>query len=235
MQVTVLLCFPTGTRGNWCTLRTREPKEYCQHCDSLEGPLHTGCTLRPLEDIHARTSTATPSARSWQRPNGAGAHGGCAALGPACSSPVGCGLCSVRADRRACVLGVAVVCRSRPEGTLHKGGGCGGMLETCGRRVSAPGTCRANFLSSSPSSPHFPYILFPHWGHVAVSKRTLLHYVTLHPILFTWDVVLSRHYGCGLTRNERFFVHLQLWFVVSFVLTLPGLEEGVIFSGKTLG
>ena len=35
--------------------------------------------------------------------------------------------------------------------------------------------------------------------------------------------------------HERFFVHLQLCFVVSFVLRVAGLEEGVIFSGKALG
>ena len=35
--------------------------------------------------------------------------------------------------------------------------------------------------------------------------------------------------------HERFLVHLQLCFVVSFVLRVPGLEEGVISSGKALG
>ena len=35
--------------------------------------------------------------------------------------------------------------------------------------------------------------------------------------------------------HERFLVHLQLCFVVSFVLRIPGLEEGVIYSGKAWG
>ena len=35
--------------------------------------------------------------------------------------------------------------------------------------------------------------------------------------------------------HERFLVHLQLCFVVSFVLRFPGLEEGVISSGKAWG
>ena len=35
--------------------------------------------------------------------------------------------------------------------------------------------------------------------------------------------------------HERFFVHLQLCFVVSFVQNVRGLEEGVVFSGKALG
>ena len=35
--------------------------------------------------------------------------------------------------------------------------------------------------------------------------------------------------------HERFIVHLQLCFVVSFVLRVLGLLEGVLFSGKTLG
>ena len=35
--------------------------------------------------------------------------------------------------------------------------------------------------------------------------------------------------------HERFLVHLHLCFVVSFVLGVIGLEEGVIFSGKVLG
>ena len=35
--------------------------------------------------------------------------------------------------------------------------------------------------------------------------------------------------------HERFLVHLQLCFVVSFVLRVPGLEEGVISSGKAWG
>ena len=35
--------------------------------------------------------------------------------------------------------------------------------------------------------------------------------------------------------HERFLVHLQLCFVVSFVLRVPGLDEGVISSGKALG
>ena len=32
--------------------------------------------------------------------------------------------------------------------------------------------------------------------------------------------------------HERFLVHLQLCFVVSFVLRVPGLEEGVIWSDR---
>ena len=35
--------------------------------------------------------------------------------------------------------------------------------------------------------------------------------------------------------HARFCVHLQLCFVVSFVLRVRELEEGVIFSGKALG
>ena len=35
--------------------------------------------------------------------------------------------------------------------------------------------------------------------------------------------------------HERFYVHPQLCFVVSFVLRVPWLEEGVISSGKALG
>ena len=35
--------------------------------------------------------------------------------------------------------------------------------------------------------------------------------------------------------HERFLVHLQLCFVVSFVLRVPGLEEGVISRGKAWG
>ena len=35
--------------------------------------------------------------------------------------------------------------------------------------------------------------------------------------------------------HERFLVHLQLCFVVSFMLRVPGLEEGVISSGKPWG
>ena len=35
--------------------------------------------------------------------------------------------------------------------------------------------------------------------------------------------------------HERFSVHPQLCFVVSFVLRVLGLEQGVIFSGKALG
>ena len=35
--------------------------------------------------------------------------------------------------------------------------------------------------------------------------------------------------------HERFLVHPQLCCVVSFVLGVPGLEEGVIFCGKALG
>ena len=35
--------------------------------------------------------------------------------------------------------------------------------------------------------------------------------------------------------HERFLVHLRLCFVVSFVLRVPGLEEGVISSSKALG
>ena len=35
--------------------------------------------------------------------------------------------------------------------------------------------------------------------------------------------------------HERFLVHLQLWFVVSFVLRVPELEEGVISSVKAFG
>ena len=35
--------------------------------------------------------------------------------------------------------------------------------------------------------------------------------------------------------HERFLFHLQLCFVVSFVLRVPTLKEGVIFSGKILG
>ena len=35
--------------------------------------------------------------------------------------------------------------------------------------------------------------------------------------------------------HERFLVHLQLCFVVSFVLRVPGLEEGVMSSGKGWG
>ena len=38
-----------------------------------------------------------------------------------------------------------------------------------------------------------------------------------------------------MTMHERFIVHLQLCFVVSFALRVTGLEEGVIFSGKALG
>ena len=34
---------------------------------------------------------------------------------------------------------------------------------------------------------------------------------------------------------ESFLVHLQSCFVVSFVFKVPGLKEGVIFSGKALG
>ena len=35
--------------------------------------------------------------------------------------------------------------------------------------------------------------------------------------------------------HESFLVHPQLCFVVSFMLRVPGLEEGVMFSGKALG
>ena len=35
--------------------------------------------------------------------------------------------------------------------------------------------------------------------------------------------------------HEIFLFHLQLCFVVSFVLRVPGLEEGVISSGTALG
>ena len=35
--------------------------------------------------------------------------------------------------------------------------------------------------------------------------------------------------------HERFFVRLQLCFVVSFVLRVPGPQEGVISSGKAWG
>ena len=35
--------------------------------------------------------------------------------------------------------------------------------------------------------------------------------------------------------HERFLVHLQLCFVVSSVLRVPGLEEGVISSCKAWG
>ena len=38
-----------------------------------------------------------------------------------------------------------------------------------------------------------------------------------------------------LTMHERFSVRPQLCFVVSFVLRVPGLEEGVMFGGKALG
>ena len=35
--------------------------------------------------------------------------------------------------------------------------------------------------------------------------------------------------------HESFCVHPQLYFVVSFVLRVPVLEEGVMFSGKAWG
>ena len=35
--------------------------------------------------------------------------------------------------------------------------------------------------------------------------------------------------------HESFLVHLQLCFVMSFVLRVTGLEAGVMFSGKALG
>ena len=35
--------------------------------------------------------------------------------------------------------------------------------------------------------------------------------------------------------HERFLVHLQLCFLMSFVLRVPQLEEGVISSGKAWG
>ena len=37
-----------------------------------------------------------------------------------------------------------------------------------------------------------------------------------------------------ITLHESFLVRPQ-YFVVSFVLRVPGLEEGVMFSGKALG
>ena len=38
----------------------------------------------------------------------------------------------------------------------------------------------------------------------------------IHPILFPWNTALGKHYGCGITMHERFLVHMQLCFVVSF-------------------
>ena len=35
--------------------------------------------------------------------------------------------------------------------------------------------------------------------------------------------------------HDCFLVHTQLCFVVSFVLWVPRLEKGVMFSGKALG
>ena len=35
--------------------------------------------------------------------------------------------------------------------------------------------------------------------------------------------------------HESFFVRPRLCFVVSFVLRVPRLEEGVMFGGKALG
>ena len=47
--------------------------------------------------------------------------------------------------------------------------------------------------------------------------------------------VYGRHYSRGVTMHESFYGHLQFCFVASFVLSVPGLEEGVIFSGTALG
>ena len=42
-------------------------------------------------------------------------------------------------------------------------------------------------------------------------------------------------YGCRITMHDGCSVCPQLCFVVSFVLRVPGLEEGVMFGGKALG
>ena len=55
-----------------------------------------------------------------------------------------------------------------------------------------------------------------------------------HPILFPWNTIPGRRYGCGITMHDSFLVHPQLCFVVSFVLRVPGLEEGGMFSALSL-
>ena len=68
-------------------------------------------------------------------------------------------------------------------------------------------------------------------------EQSLQHVRTVLTLdtLFPWNTILGMHYGCGIAMHERFLVHLQLCFVVSFVLRVTGLEEGVILSGKALG
>ena len=70
-------------------------------------------------------------------------------------------------------------------------------------------------------------------------KSAILLYIGDLPMLqytlFPWKTILGRRYGCGIAMYESFVVHPQLCFVVSFVLRVPGLEEGAMFGVKALG